>query len=354
MIPSLAPTDVPSSGPSESPTDVPTIIPSIAPTDIPSSRPSVQEPIVNTDFDAAFTVPSGWEFSVSPLVDVPESCDQTRGLDVEICIVADASGSFSNDLINIRRAGDEIYQGVNELFNHARFGVTAFVDYPSSLHPDDYPYRVFTQMTDDLSTFETAIMNIEQGHGGDPPESQYDGIVGAIQGKESDGPDCGWLDDQTFERILIAWTDASFHIPGEGTPYVYDQDSTLAILQKERIRLIGLRTAVAGDELDFLAESTGGTVREVNYDGSDIIEEILGALEDDFSCRVMIEAVGCDPLTLNPSSPVVEPGSTSLVEISFSTAGVAPGTEIQCQAVIYINRVVVETIDIAVMVTESE
>ena len=298
-------------------------------------------------------VPAGFQFSFSTPLDVPVTCGQTENLNVEICIVADASGSFENDLINLRRAASDIFDGVNNLFAESRFGVTSFVDYPGFGTEEDYPYRVYTQMTENLTAFELAIDDIALGDGGDVPEAQYDGIVSASQGDELDGQsDCGWShDNDSFERVLIAWTDSPFHNPGEGKPHKNDRDSTLNVLLRERIRLIGLKTATAGTELDFLADATGGTVRDMELDGRDVTTEILGALEDDFSCRVFVEAIGCEPLTLLPSTQVVvQPGSTTLVQATLSTLGVASGTNIQCQLEIRFNRVLVETIDVNVMV----
>ena len=312
--------------------------------------------------DQVGTISVTSDFSYTTEVTVSDTCGTVEGLDeltVDVCLVADASGSFNDDLPNLIAASTDIFNTVTSLTRRARFGVTAFSDYPSGVCTDfgDYPYRVYQPLSDSLDDWEKGIRAIDIESGNDFPESQFDAIVGAAQGLSNscvNEPDCGWSSDPSIQRIMVVTTDATFQVPGSGRRHENDLTSTTEVLQRERIRVVGLTASGSGEELDSLSAATGGNVQPLSRDGSDIASAILGGLEA-LPCQVTATAVGCDPLDVvfDPSSQVVEPGASLTLETTFSTTSSVPvGTVVTCDIIFTANGEVVGSARTQVTVTE--
>lgn len=301
------------------------------------------------------------DFSYTTEITVSDTCGTSEGLDellVEVCLLADASASFDDDLPNLISASTAIFDTITMRTRQARFGVTAFSEYPGPFGSEsDYPYRVYQRMSDSFADWDAAIRAIEIENGGDTPESQYDAIVGAAQGLSNsfvNEPDCGWSNDLAVQRVLVVSTDASFQVPGSGRPHENDYSSTHAVLERERIRVVGLKASGASVELNNLAAATGGAVEPLSSDGSDIADAILGGIES-LPCQVLATAMGCEPLdvTFNPTAQVVEPGASLSLETTFATTSSVPvGTVVTCDIVFTANGEVVGSVSTEVRVTE--
>ena len=309
---------------------------------------------VTPDNDFQFTT----RVTASPSCGTETDLSSTR---FDICLLQDASGSFSgSNAANLVAADEEIFSSVNERVLSARYGVSAYIDHPPPGNggAGDYPYRLFSSMSDTLEDWVGGIEGIQYGSGFDLAESGYDGIVGAAQGF-NDEPDCGWSDDITVQRVLVVATDARFHTPltGRGGVYINDEASTTAILISERIKVIGLEARGASFELDNLAAATGGVVQPLSSDGRDIADAIIGGITL-IECTISPIATGCDPLTVtfSPSNAVVEPGGSADFITTFSWDGEptsAVGTTVICNIEFVANGDVVESLTVSIDITED-
>lgn len=247
-----------------------------------------------------------------------------------MCIAMDASESNSNELATVKTEARNIFQGVTAVTNSARFGVTAFTDYPQMPYggEGDYPYQVLsTGMTADVNEFDASVDSIPLGNTAglsDQREANFDGIVGAAQGLTNtfvDEPDCGWsASDPTIERIMVVFADFDFHSPGASKPHENSLADTIDVLETQDIRVIGLEVPSAANELDALAMATSGSLQMLDVNAVNVVDAILDGL-DDLSCTVEVEAVGCDPLqvSFDPPSPITNPGPTTTIITTFST-----------------------------------
>jgi hypothetical protein len=214
---------------------------------------------------------------------------------LDVCMVVDLSGSYNDDLPNIKAVAPGIWDdivtaGVTDL----QMGLATFVDFPfpiwGSAVDGDYAYRLDQQLTDDKTTWTDAIDLMTTKNGGDGPESQYEAFyqltTGAgnpveAPGTIAPGQQCNFRADAT--KVAIMTTDASFHNAGDaGGPFPYPGhsavDTTNALVAAD-IVVIGLKAPGAGVELDALAAATGGSTVETTATSSDIADAILEALE---------------------------------------------------------------------------
>jgi hypothetical protein len=335
---------------------MPTTAPPPPPTDSPTGTVS---PPTGSAPDRE--VPIGDSFQITQDVTAGATCGTEEGLNqskVEVCLLSDASNSFIDDLPNLDAASGSIFNDVSSATDEAKFGVAAFIDYPVSGFgvTGDYPYMLLSSMSSSFDDWNDGINNIVLGSGGDPPESQYDGIVGAAQGLSNsfvNEPDCGWTNDPTVQRIMVVSTDAPFHTPIT-TIHENDLASTTAILQQEQIRLIGLKAFGAQSELDSLAAATGGSVQPLSSDGSDIAKAILGGLED-LPCLITPITMGCEPLEVafEPPNQTVPPGGSATFTGVFTVPNVDGliGSTVTCDVLFSANGDIVETIPISVLIT---
>ena len=121
------------------------------------------------------------------------------------------------------------------------FAVAGFRDYG-----DAFVYHLLSPMNPAKPAWLAGVGALTAGGGGDIPEAQYDAIVSAASGLPF-GPACGWRADPNVTHVLVVTTDAPFHVPP--APWVNDATTTLAALNAQGIRVIGLPAPGAGGEL---------------------------------------------------------------------------------------------------------
>ena len=256
---------------------------------------------------------------------------------IDVCLLEDETGSFWNDIANLKTAAPAIYDDIVTVSPDAQFAVTGFRDYPEPEYKygnsGDHVYRLLRSMTSDRDLWLAGINALTAGGGWDEPEAQYDAIVAATGPGTFNDPtlgeqgNCGWRNQDLnpgVQRVLIVTTDASFHLPGPDSsddlkkPHVNDEASTITALQAQNITVIGLEAPNylgedPGDELDNLAAATGGSVQSLSPDGSNIAQAILNGLEE-VRTDVWFET-DCDvglTVTLDPLVHYDVPGNTIL------------------------------------------
>lgn len=257
------------------------------------------------------TLAPGDSLQVDKSVDVPEFPPK-----LDIFLIVDLSGSYGNDLANIKALAPGIFDSVKVMVSDVRFGLGSFVDYPFSpwgfSSVGDYAYRLDQNLTTSKATWVTAVNGLSVRSGGDGPESQYEALFQAATGAGRDVPPAGaslgdvpsgqgpsFRSDAT--KVIIITTDAPFHNAGDAGPFPYpgpSAASTISALQSAGIKVIALKAPGATTQMDNVANATGGSVELTTSSSSDIGDAILAALE---SLAFDVSAVpqGCSPLTVN-------------------------------------------------------
>ena len=148
----------------------------------------------------------------------------------------DTSGSYADDLPIFQAQAPTIIGNIQAENPDTRFAVVTFEDYPISPYgaASDLPYRKDLDFTSDASTATTVIAGLSTRSGADFPESQLTAIYESIAGS----------DPVSFRaeaiKIIILWTDASFHRsedePGYPGPTTYDVLDALDDLASSRRR----------------------------------------------------------------------------------------------------------------------
>lgn len=264
---------------------------------------------------------------------------------VDICLLEDETGSFGDDIHNLKTAAPGLYDTIVATSPDAQFAVAGFRDYPVPPHggADDWVYRLLSGMNSTKAAWTTGVNALTAGGGADGPEAQYDAIVAAAgpgtfnDPTRGDQDNCGWRADATVQRVLVVATDAPFHLPGSGKPHVNTLATTTAALDAQRIILIGLKASGAGGELDALATATGGSVQPLDDDGENIAMAILAALQE-IKTDVWWD-VTCDPdlpVTLDPAVYYDVPGETTLDFLETITAGLDLGLH-ECTVIFTAN-----------------
>ena len=248
---------------------------------------------------------------------------------IDVCLLEDETGSFSDDITHLQTAASDIYDDVVAVSPDAQFAVAGFRDYG-----DTWVYHLLSGMSNDKTFWETGIGFLTANGGGDLPEAQYDAIVAATDVNGG----CGWRDDPSVTRVLLVATDAAFHTP-DGT-HMNDHASTVDALSVpgKEIIVIGLEAPDywgndPGVELDNLALATGGSVQALSSNGSDIAEAILAGLGN-LPVTVTPVPVGCDPLvvTFDPPVQTVTSGDPAIFSetIAVPNNPTLAGSSVQC------------------------
>lgn len=268
---------------------------------------------------------------------------------VDVCLLEDETGSFGDDINNLRNPGTiaAIFNGVRASSPDSQFAVAGFRDYPINPvgAPGDWVYRLYSAMSPDFTAWSNGVNALTAGGGNDAPEAQYPAIRAAVEGGHG-FPGCGFRADPQVARVLVVATDAPFHT---GTPVagaVYGDDvSTLAVLQAEKVTVIGLKASGAGTELNALAGATGGSVQDLDSDGANIAAAILAGLGN-LPVEVAMTSTCVDPIstTFAPASQSVTSGTDALFTETIAVAAGAAGGTYTCVDNVSYNGVVSESV----------
>ena len=286
------------------------------------------------------TLKPGESARVTKLVDVPEL---PRLLDVMLMV--DLTGSYADDLPQMRSLAPGIFDNVRATAPRANFGLATFVDLPFSPWgaSGEYGYRLEQQLTDDRSTWLAAVNSMRNLYGADEPESQYVALYQAATGAGLEMPPTtdGDYDDpgeikpgQQVEwrsastRVIAITTDASFHNAGDsGSSFPYPaptRNQVVDALRARGIRVISIRAPGSRAEMDDIAAATGGAVVSTSSTSAEIASAITAGLGDlKFFVRPFPEGCGPLQLTYDPPGIVDVPGGTT---VSFNETITVPPT----------------------------
>jgi hypothetical protein len=110
---------------------------------------------------------------------------------VDICLLEDETGSFGDDIGNLRNPATiaAIFNGERAESPDSEFAVAGFRDFG-----DASLYRRLSGMSPNFGDWQNGINGLSAAGGGDTPEAQYPAIRAAVAGG-FDQPSCGFRDD---------------------------------------------------------------------------------------------------------------------------------------------------------------
>jgi hypothetical protein len=127
----------------------------------------------------------------------------------DVVMLHDLSGSFGDDLFQVRANAPGLFDALIAAAPDARLGVASFVDKPISPMgaPGDYVFQIEGggELTADKTTFTTAVNGMMLRFGNDGPEAQIEGLmhVGTHAGALGYRPEA--------RKFVVMMTDAPFH-----------------------------------------------------------------------------------------------------------------------------------------------
>jgi hypothetical protein len=270
------------------------------------------------------SAPPGGSVSVDKTVDTPELPPV-----LDLCLMIDLSGSYSDDLPNINALAPGLFDDVRAGVADSQFCVNSFVDFPispwGSAATGDYAYQLDQDLTFDKATWTGAVSGLVTRFGGDGPESQYEALFQAATGAGRDVPpggastgdiapglDPSWRASAT--KVVAITTDAPFHVPTDsgGTYPGPSRDDTVAALTGAGVKVIAIKAPGSTSQMDDIASATGGSVVTTSNTSAEIADAILEGLGN-LPITVTPVPMGCDPLNVVffPASSTVTSGDTA-------------------------------------------
>ena len=172
-----------------------------------------------------------------------------EGTPVDVYLVVDLSGSFGDDLPNFKAAAPTLIADLLASNPNTKVGLADFHDYPispfGSAAAGDVAYERLVDLTFDTDTLLATIAGLTTRSGADGPQSQLPALfqtaTGAGQDLAGDGFPGATIpagQQANFrigaEKLIILWTDAPFHRPGDPGDIPYPgpsfDDTVAAIL----------------------------------------------------------------------------------------------------------------------------
>lgn len=234
--------------------------------------------------------------------------DGSRGL--ELVLLEDLSGSFSDDLTTVSGLADDLIAAITGLTTDVNLGLASFIDKPISPFGSSSDHEYLTQLalTNDFSSWKTALDGLSTGSGADGPEAQLTGLMQlALRTSE-----VGWSSDAL--KVAVVATDAAPHMAGDfssvpsndgdaitdgpgndGTGEDYPSLTQVkdALLAGGVIPIFAVTSGVVSTYQDIVDEFGFGTVVELSSDSSDIIDAIEGGISDATDTQIE-NAIGTD------------------------------------------------------------
>lgn len=145
-----------------------------------------------------------------------EDCHLGQGgstfMPLDVQFLQDLSGSFGDDIANVRGLIPSIISTLQSVQPDSMFGSSTFVDKAVSPFgaPGEWVYNTLLSMTSNADALTSAYNNMVIQNGVDEPESQIEALMQlALRTSE-----VGFRPDSA--RFVVLFTDAPFHVAGDG------------------------------------------------------------------------------------------------------------------------------------------
>jgi hypothetical protein len=247
---------------------------------------------------ADVTLAKGASTTVDFEVEIPAT--GVKALD--LVFVIDVSGSYGDDIAQLKRQATAIIDALLARGVDVQFGVSAFADFPVAGYGNagDTGFQRLTRITGDRAAVEAGIGALTLSNGGDGPESQLEALYQVATGVGRDLNRDGVYDATAGDiapqpmgfrpgaaRVVLFATDAAFHdrdsdaaYPGAGFT------QTVAALKERGIRVIALQSGgvdSAADDINRLVAGTGGSAYQLSFDSREIAAAIAAGLDAAFA-----------------------------------------------------------------------
>ncbi len=136
----------------------------------------------------------------------------TTVLPLDVQFLQDLSGSFGDDIANVRNLIPSIVSALQAVQANSEFGSSTFVDKPISPFgaPGEWVYNTLLSLTTDATALTNAYSSMVIKNGMDEPEAQIESLMQlALHSAE-----VGFRTDSA--RFVVLFTDAPFHQAGDG------------------------------------------------------------------------------------------------------------------------------------------
>jgi hypothetical protein len=195
---------------------------------------------------------------------------------VDVYLIVDLSGSFSDDLPVFKAQAPAIISTLRASNPNTRFGLGKFEDYPIFPFGDpgcgDMAYQRLVDLTLDTGPVLSTIAGLFTRCGFDGPQSQLPALFQAATGAGQDLSGAGFPgasiaagQQANFRhgatKLILLWTDASFHLPGDSGAIPYPGPSITqtvgALLAVDPAKVIGISSGPdAVPDLSTIAQGT--------------------------------------------------------------------------------------------------
>ena len=256
---------------------------------------------------ASSIVMSNWRYAQTRNMPTPVSTVDPASL-VDIDFLVDLSGSFADDLPNFKNEVPVLIDDLATQFPGVKFSLGSFQDYPITPFGDagsgDVAYERLVDFNDqadpdnNAGVVKNAIMNLSTRFGDDGPQSQLAALYQTVTGAGEviaaphavasipSGQQVHFRQQAT--KIILLFTDANFHSPGDpgsppsDVPYpgpTFDQ-TVAAIQSVDPPMVIGISSGGGGlADLQQMAAATGAVAPPggADCDADGVIDVPAGA-----------------------------------------------------------------------------
>ncbi|MEM9059382.1 MAG: Ig-like domain-containing protein, partial [Pseudomonadota bacterium] len=214
----------------------------------------------------------------------------------DIILTQDLSGSFSDDLPNVRAAFSGLFDDLTADGDDVGFGVASFIDKPISPFGSsafgDYPYLTDQAVSTDKATTQATLDGLDTRSGSDSDESQ---LIALQQIALRADTEIGFRSDA--QRFIVLQTDADPHVAGDFSAAPADDGDTDideiedyptiasvgALLNAANISVIFAvspqQTSIAAYQQILSDLGVNGTVVTLSSDSSNLSAAIQNALD---------------------------------------------------------------------------
>jgi hypothetical protein len=136
--------------------------------------------------------------AIGDTLTVELSINQQPTLQMDVMFLLDATGSMSDEIMQLQENILAISEQIDELNVDARYGLVSYRDFG-----DEYITRV-DDFTTNIDTFQNSLRAVVAGGGGDTPEALNEGLNDALNS-------VAWRDENTVKLVFLV-ADAAPHL----------------------------------------------------------------------------------------------------------------------------------------------
>ncbi len=213
----------------------------------------------------------------------------TTSQKMDVQFLQDLTGSFADDIANVRTLIPGIVSALQAVQPDTLFGVSSFRDKPLGFFGGlgDYVYKADVALTTDAAALTNAYNAMVATGGSDTPESQIESLMHlALNTAE-----VGFRPDSA--RFVVLFTDAPFHVGGEGvaagvSTAANNGDAVIDLLEDypviaqlkaaleaaNIIPVFAVTADVVGVYQDLVAQLGRGTVTTITANSADVVAAV--------------------------------------------------------------------------------